>query len=225
MRLSTSLARILAALALAIGCASPAIAQTLPAGTIYHGDAISARNNWQTPSTIEITDAGAIPFTGQNVFVRLNGFVSASAGDLRLYLLYMPSNAGVVTRSAQLFDWPGGGPGGARSFAGDYVFGSGSGSDFDATLPGGVVRSGEYAAFTSDFSEVFNGVALAGRWTLLVDDWLSTGGSTIESWDLIVAAPSTTTAPEPATVVLLGSGLAVVAAVRRRRRAARAPMA
>ena len=213
MRLLDSLARRLAALSIA--AASPAAAQTLPEGTVYHGGAISARSNWETPSTIEITDAGAVPFTGQNVFVRLNGFANASAGDVRLYLQYTPGNSGTVTRSAQLFDWPSGNPGAARSFDGDYVFGS----TFAATLPGGVVRSGEYAAFTPNFSEVFNGVGLAGRWTLVVNDWLSSGSSTIESWDLIVAAPATTTAPEPATVVLVGSGLAAVAILRRRRRA------
>ncbi len=217
MRLHSLLAHRLVALSLAMGVASPAVAQSLPDGTVYHGGAVAARNNWQTPSTIEITDAGTVPFTGQNVFVRLNGFVNASAGDVRLYLLYTPGNSGTVTRSAQLFDWPGGNAAASRSFDGDYVFGS----TFAAPLPGGVVRSGEYAAFTPTFSEAFNGVALAGRWTLLVDDWLSSGGSTIESWDLIVATPATTTAPEPATVVLVGSGLAAVAVLRRRRRASR----
>ena len=219
MRLATSLARTLATLSVAIVAASSAAAQTLPSGTVYHGGAIAARNNWQTPSTIEITDAGAVPFTGQNVFVRLNGFASASAGDVRLYLVYMPSNSGVVTRSAQLFDWPAGDPAGARSFDGDYVFGS----TFAAALPGGVVRPGEYAAFTPDFSAVFNGVALEGRWTLLVDDWLSIGGSTVESWDLIVAAPQVTTTPEPTTTALIGGGLlALLGAARRRRRRASA---
>lgn len=221
MRIQSSLARILAAVSLACAGASPAAAQTLPEGTVYRGTSIVARDNWETASSIQINDAGTVPFTGQNVFVRLNGFVDAAAGDLRLYLLYMPANSGTTTRSAQLFDWPAGDPGGARSFDGTYVFGS----TFAATLPGGVVRPGEYAAFTADFSEAFNGVALNGRWTLVVNDWLSNGGSTIESWDLIIARPATTTAPEPATVVLVGSGLAAVALLRRRQRTTRRPAA
>ena len=216
MRLATSLARTLATLSVAFVAASSAAAQTLPSGTMYHGGAVTARDNAETASSLQIADVGAVPFTGQNVFVRLNGFVDAAAGDLRLYLLYMPGNTGNVTRSVQLFDWAAAGYHTARSFDGDYVFGSG----FEATLPGGVVRPGEYAAFTPEFSEAFNGVALAGRWTLVVNDWYSNGGATIASWDLIVAGPRVTTTPEPTTVALLGGGLVVLlGAARRRRRA------
>ncbi|GLC27020.1 PEP-CTERM sorting domain-containing protein [Roseisolibacter agri] len=215
MRLSASLARPRAALAIALAAASPAAAQALPEGTVYHGGAISVRDNFETSSSIRITDAGTVPFTGQNVFVRLNGFVDAAAGDLRLYLLYMPGSSGDATRAVQLFDWAAAGYHSPRSFDGTYVFGS----TFATPMPvGGVVRPGEYAAFTPDFSEAFNGVALNGRWTLVVNDWYSNGGAEIGSWDLIVAGPTTTTAPEPATVVLVGSGLAAVSALARRRR-------
>lgn len=220
MRIHCLLSHFVARLTAALLVAAPtvALAQTLPAGTVYHGDAVSAPDNWETASSIQITDVGNVPFTGPNVFVRLNGFVDAHAGDLRLYLLYMPGTTGTVTRAVQLFDWPAGESTAPRSFDGDYVFGSG----FDATLPGGVVRPGDYAAFTPGFSEAFNGVPLAGRWTLVVNDWNSNDGATIASWDLIVAAP-TTTAPEPATATLVGGGLAIVlVAARRRRRAATA---
>jgi hypothetical protein len=201
------------ALALSALLGGTAAAQSLPGTLVFSGAGGGIGDNRTNRFHVTVDAPYVLP-ANVGVAVRLRGFVDAFAGDLFADLTFDPGPRGGPTQTVRLFDFAPGGFYDARSFDGTYSFGSA----FTATLPGGAVRPGDFAA-VGDLQAPFAGRAIAGTYELSITDWFSNGGATLEGVDIVFTAPISSV-PEPATVALLGGGLLGVAAVARRRRAA-----
>jgi subtilisin-like proprotein convertase family protein len=195
------------AVALALS-ATAASAQTLQGDVIANGAGAVLCDACTIQSPITLTAPGTVLSTGNNVTVRINALSHTYFADLIATLIYTPA-AGGGSISARLFDNNGdsGNPNGTYSFN----------SGFTAPVGSIGYGGGDYTPLES-FS-VFNGVDVAGTWTLRIVDDAGQDVGSFQSWDLgLVTAAPTTTAPEPGTWALMGTGLLAVGGVAARRR-------
>ncbi|MGZ8471523.1 MAG: hypothetical protein ACXWZ7_19175, partial [Gemmatirosa sp.] len=171
--------------------ASASAAQTLSGDVTASGAGAYLCDVCTITSPITLTAPGSVLWTGNNVTVRINALSHTFFADLIATLTY--TSAGGSSISARLFDNNGGG----GDPNGTYSFNSG----FTTTVGSIGYAGGDYAPLAS--FDVFNGVDVAGTWSLtFVDDAGADAGS-FQSWDLGLAttAPTTTT-PEPGTWAL-----------------------
>ncbi|GLC24338.1 PEP-CTERM sorting domain-containing protein [Roseisolibacter agri] len=206
--MTASLLRRLATAAVVLSAsASLASAQTLLGDVTGNGSGRAIADLSTTTSTITLANAGFVLGAGNNVTVRINGLSHTFMNDLAAFLVYTPTGGG-PSIEAVLFDNVGGNGDPHGSFSFNSGFGTSIGS---INLAGG-----DFAPLGS--LAVFNGVSVAGDWTLRVEDQVGADAGSYQSWDIGLA--TTTTTPEPGTWALMGSGLLGLAGVAHRRRKA-----
>ena len=206
--MTASLLRRLAAGTFAlVAFTSSASAQTLLGDLTANGAGGGISDYTTTTSTISLANPGMVLGTGNNVTVRINGLSHSYFADLIATLTYTNGSTSI---SARLFD----NNGGSGDPNGTYSFNSG----FLGSVGSIGYAGGDYAPLES-FS-VFNGVSVAGDWTLAIHDDAGADYGGFQSWDLGLATTPTTTTPEPGTWALMGTGLLGLAAAARRRRQA-----
>jgi hypothetical protein len=166
----------------------------------------SILDNDTLTSTVTSSDAGLIT----DVTLTLLDFAHTWAGDLTATLTFQ-STTGTV------FDGSGG-----NDFGGDYSFND----SFVTGIPYALnpIPGGFYFGTASDgtqilFSNLWNGLAATGDWTLAITDGAGGDDGDLGSWRLVIqVAPTATPVPEPATMLLFGTSLAGLAVAQQRRR-------
>jgi subtilisin-like proprotein convertase family protein len=189
--------------------ASAASAQTLLGNLTANGAGRSICDLCTVTSQITFAGPGSVLTTGNNVTVRINGFSHTYIGDLTARLTYTSAANGSTIQALLL-------P--RRTGDGADINGTFSFNDGFATPVGSLAYTG--GDFAPGTLGVFNGVDVAGTWTLTVADLQGQDVGAFQSWDIGLATTATTTTPEPGTWALMGTGLLGLAAAARRRRTA-----
>jgi subtilisin-like proprotein convertase family protein len=169
--------------------------------------------------TLDVSDTNTILASGQNVTLNLFNLAHTYAGDVSVSL----SHDGITEYA--IYRVGSGNGGAASNYGGNYSLNNDYAANLGTTASAlgnmQTIPQGNYFPTSgrteTAFSDAWNGLSVAGAWTLTVRDWSFGDTGSLGSWGLSInTADPVTSTPEPATTGLLAAGVGGLALLRRK---------